>query len=428
MDISPDPYLANLNATWCAKSMQLVHPITLFRMGSSRFWHEGEFEEVDGFPRYPAAEMARRHAWVEEVATDRGLDAVVVGGATGPLETSVQYFSNWPSQVQSYVVFAPREPPYMLVRLWNHLPDAQRIAVIDDVRYGGDTPAEQAAALASKLAERGSKRVGLLGMVPHADYDALRTALPGGAFIDLNHAYQAFRLVKSDAEMVFTRIGSRMNDAAVAALASMLVPGSNELDIARIVEETYLDQRGINLIHFSLTTSMTDPRFVVPHQYHPNRLLAAGDIFVTEISTTFWGYAGQILRTFVIGAEPTARYARLHQVALETYQVLTGLMLPGVTVGSLLDAAGMINEAGFDIWDDLIHGFGGAYLPPIVRTRASRGATHPDDFAYPEGTLLVVQPNVIDGQAGVQVGNSMQITGEGPAVTQTYPTELIICG
>lgn len=396
-------------------------------MSTSPFWNPGEFEQVNGFPRYPATEMHRRHSWVDQVIGELELDAVVVGGATGPLDTSVQFFSNWPSQVQSYVVFAAGEQPHLLVRLWNHVPDAQRIAVFDDIRYGGDTPAEQAATLADDLAHRGSKRVGLVGVVPHADYDALRAAIPDAAFVDLNGRYQSFRLVKSEAEMVFTRIGSRMNDAAVAALAAALEPGMNELDIARIVEETYLDQRGVNLIHFSLTTSMTNPQIVVPHQHHPDRSIAAGDVFVTEISTTFWGYAGQILRTFVIAAEPTRRYTQLHEVALEAYTTLTNLMRPGVTVGQLLDAAGIISEAGFDIWDDLIHGFGGAYLPPILRTRANRGATHPDDFAYPQGTLLVVQPNVIDGQAGVQVGNSMQITPDGPAVTQSYPTELIIC-
>ena len=356
------------------------------------------------------------------------LNAVVVGGATGPLDTSVQFFSNWPSQVQSYVVFAADEHPFLLVRLWNHLPDAQLIAALDDVRYGGDTPGEQAASLAADLARRGSKRVGLIGVVPHADYDTLRSTLPGAAFVDLNGQYQSFRLIKSEAEMVFTRIGSRMNDAAVAALAASLKPGMKERDVARIVEETYLDQGGVNLIHFSLTTSMADPQIVVPHQYHPDRSITAGDVFVTEISTTFWGYAGQILRTFVIASEPNPRYARLHKVALEAYTTLTNLMHPGVTVGQLLDAASMISEAGFDIWDDLIHGFGGAYLPPILRTRANRGATHPDDFAYKEGTLLVVQPNVIDGQAGVQVGNSMQITPDGPAITQSYPTEMIMCG
>jgi hypothetical protein len=46
---------------------------------------------------------------------------------------------------------------------------------------------------------------------------------------------------------------------------------------------------------------------------------------------------------------------------------------------------------------------------------------------YPEGTLLVVQPNVIDGRAGVQVGNSLQLVNGGAESTQHYPTELIRC-
>lgn len=391
------------------------------------YWQKDEFEQVDGYPRYPAAEMARRYAFAEMLMAERGLDAIVVGGATGPLETSVQYFSNWPSQVQSYVVMFPNTEPTMFVRLWNHLPDARRISVISDVRYGGDTPAEQAAAVGDFLSEHGVADVGLIGVVGHGDMEVLHSALPDAGFRDMNPAYQSFRLVKSDDEMTFVRIASRMNDAAVAALADQLRPGINETEVARIVEDTYLGHGAWNLIHFSLSTPMDDPEFFVPHQYHPDRRLEAGDVFVTEISTTFWGYAGQILRTFTIGAGPTPRYEHLHAVALEAYGAITSGLRPGCTVGDILDAAECIDVAGFDIWDDLVHGFGGAYLPPIVRTRTSRGATHSDDFAYPDGTLLVVQPNVIDGSAGVQVGNSMWITGSGLEITQVYPTELIVC-
>lgn len=390
------------------------------------YWEQGAFDQVNGFPRYPAAEMDRRHRFARDLLED-GFDALVVGGATGPLETSVQYFSNWPSQVQSYVVFLQDEEPTLLVRLWNHLPDAERISTITDVRYGGDTPGEQAHALGRLLAAAGARRVGLIGVIPHGDLFVLQGENPGAVFSDVNAAYQAFRLVKTEAEMTFVRIASAMNDAAVAALAESLVPGMNEYEVARIVEDTYLGHRAWNLIHFSLTTPMDDPAVCVPHQYHPDRVLRAGDVFVTEISTTFWGYAGQILRTFTIGQGPTDRYARLHDVALRAYRGIVDVLTPGVTVGRVLDAAGVIEDEGFDIWDDLVHGFGGAYLPPIVRTRASRGATHPDDFAYPDGALVVVQPNVIDGPAGVQVGNSMWVTEAGVEVTQRYPTELIVC-
>jgi Xaa-Pro aminopeptidase len=356
------------------------------------------------------------------------LDLVLVGGPTGPLETSVQYFSNWPSQVQSYVVFDVDEPPVLLVRLWNHLPDAQRIAVIDDVRYGGDTPMEQAHMLGGLARQRAARRIGLIGLVPHGDLEAIQTANPGARIIDLNDRYQSYRLVKSPAEMVFVEIASRMNDAAVAALAGQLRPGLNEYEAARIIEEVYIGDRGWNLIHFSLSTPMTTPDVCVPHQYHPDRLMKSGDVFVTEISTTFWGYAGQILRTFTLGQGPTALYSRLHEVGLEAYDRIVGVLRPGATVGEVLDAAEVITDSGFDIWDDLVHGFGGAYLPPIVRTRANRGATHPEDFRYPEGTLLVVQPNVIDGLAGVQVGNSLQITDTGAVSTQLQPMTMVQCG
>jgi Xaa-Pro aminopeptidase len=209
-----------------------------------------EFSQLKGFPRYPEREMARRHAFARSLREEHELDSLVVGGATGPLETSVQFFSNWPSQVQSYVVFSEDIEPVLMVRLWNHLPDAQRIAVIEDVRYGGDTPAEQASRLVALLDRRGADRVGLIGVVPHADLMTLQAG--NRRLVDLNPQYQAFRLVKSEDEMVFVRIASRMNDAAIAALADTLRPGINEYEVAHIIEDVYLGHRGWNLIHFSL--------------------------------------------------------------------------------------------------------------------------------------------------------------------------------
>lgn len=384
-----------------------------------------EVEYHEGYPRYSAAEMQRRHTWLAATMEQHGLDAVVVGGATAPLETSVQFFTNWPPQVTSYVVFRRGEEPVLFVRLWNHLPDAERIAVIDRVVYGGDTPLDQVVNVAKSLA--GCRSVGLIGSIPFDEGEVLRREV-GEGLKSLAVDYQRFRLVKSEEEMVFTRIASRMNDAAVAALAEELRPGMNELEVGRIVESVYLDEGGVDLIHFSLTTPMDAPRYQVPHQYQPDRTIRAGDVFVTEISTTFWGYAGQILRTFTIGADATPRYARLFEVASAVYEGIVGRLRVGATVGEILDVADAIAAEGLDIWDDLVHGFGGAYLPPIVRTRSSRGATHPDEWAYPDGTLLVVQPNVVEDTAGVQVGNSMWLTSDGVEVTQAYPMGLIRCG
>ena len=268
------------------------------------YWSAGELTQVNGFPRYPAEEMQRRHDWLQGLRAELELGAVVVAGTTAPLDTAVQFFTNWPPQVTSYLLAPGSAPSELLVRLWNHLPDARRIAVTDTVSYGGDTPQEQAETVAARIQRAGWRRVGLIGSIPHDDYETIRSCLPSVELIHLNPRYRRFRLVKSEAEMVYTRIASRMNDAAVAALAAQLRPGLKEYQVAGIIEDVYLEHRGVNLIHFSLSTPMGNPQVCVPHQYHPDRTLEQGDVFVTEISTTFWGYAGQILRTFTIGGTP----------------------------------------------------------------------------------------------------------------------------
>ena len=392
------------------------------------YWREGDFEEANGYPRYSAGELDRRHAWLGAVMAEQEFDGVVVGGVSAPHDAAVQFFTNWPPGAQSYLVALPDEAPTLFVRLWNHLPDARLIAAVDDIRYGGDTPGEQARKVASHLARRGSTKIGMIGTVVHGDLDEFRRSIPEAEWTDLNPEYQAFRLVKAEEELVYTRIASSMNDAAVAAMVEQIRPGMREYELARVIEDVYLAHRAVNLIHFTLSTSMKNPDRFVPHQHQPDRLLAAGDVVVTEISTTFWGYSGQILRSFSVAAEPTPHYLELYETAEVAYRAIVDLLRPGVTIGEILDAADVIGEAGFGIWDDLVHGFGGGYLPPILRTRQSRGATHPDSFAYPEGSLVVVQPNIISDAAGVQVGNSVWITAEGPQSTQLHPMGFLRCG
>jgi len=363
---------------------------------------------------------------------DKDLAAVLIVGATGPLETSVQYFTNWPPLTESHCVMSADGKTTLFVRLWNHLPDARITAAIDDVRYAGDSPDDASETVAAALKDAGAqgKRIGVIGPQRHRDASIIQTALPSSELVDLTPSYQALRLVKSEEELGYMRLAASFNDQAIEAMQAQIKPGINEREIAQMVEDTYLSQGATNLIHFTLSTPMADARYCVPHQLHPDRVIQSGDVVVTEISTTFWGYSGQILRTFTVDAEPTPLYKELHDVAESTWNDMTAVVKAGVTIGQLLDQAEQIEAAGFSIWDDLVHGFGGAYLPPITRTRQTRGSTHPEDFAYEAGTVLVIQPNIItpDNKAGVQLGNSFVITDDGIENLQKYPSKLIRCG
>jgi Xaa-Pro aminopeptidase len=80
----------------------------------------------------------------------------------------------------------------------------------------------------------------------------------------------------------------------------------------------------------------------------------------------------------------------------------------------IIDAAGLIEDAGYSVYDDLMHGFGGGYFPPVLGTR-SRPAGPLPDMMLEAGMTCVVQPNVItpDEKAGVQVGELVLVTERG---------------
>ena len=85
----------------------------------------------------------------------------------------------------------------------------------------------------------------------------------------------------------------------------------------------------------------------------------------------------------------------------------------------------MIEEMGFTIYDDLVHGYGGGYLPPVLGTKSRPNLPTPD-MVLEEGMALVIQPNVIttDEKAGVQTGHLVVVSGDGHRPLHDVPRGL----
>ena len=90
------------------------------------------------------------------------------------------------------------------------------------------------------------------------------------------------------------------------------------------------------------------------------------------------------------------------------------MLRAGATPADVIEASGVIEDAGFTINDDLLHGYGGGYLPPILGSK-SRPAGPVPDAPFRAGQTVVIQPNVVtrDGTAGVQTGEMVVITDTG---------------
>jgi Xaa-Pro aminopeptidase len=193
-----------------------------------------------------------------------------------------------------------------------------------------------------------------------------------------------------------------------------LRPGLTERDLADLVERSYIRLGGSNVIHFFGVTSMAAPQLGVPPQFVANRKVERGDVVVTEISAAFWEHPGQVLRSLAVDAEPTKLFRDLHAVADAAFDAVAAVLKAGAMPQQVIDAAGVIEAAGFTIIDDLLHGYGGGYLPPILGSR-SRPSAHVPDEPFRAGMVVVIQPNVVtrDGKAGVQTGEMVLITEAG---------------
>jgi Xaa-Pro aminopeptidase len=133
-----------------------------------------------------------------------------------------------------------------------------------------------------------------------------------------------------------------------------------------------------------------------------------------EFSGTFWDSPGQVLRTIGVGAEPTALFRDLHDTAEAAFDAITGVLRAGVSAAEIVQASRVIEAAGFSIYDDVVHGFGGGYWPPVLGARTRSEGDIPD-IRLEANMTIVVQPNVItrDEKAGVQVGEMVRITETG---------------
>ncbi len=372
-------------------------------------------------PCFSDAEYQRRYSLTREWMTGAGIDALVIyANAFGG--DNVRWLSNFAPRHDTYLIFPRVGAPTLLTQLFNHVPNAQRVSIIADTRWGG---ADSAASVAEELNKRGNAKgkIGLVGKVPYKDYQTLISKISQVEWVDASSGFQSLRLVKSDEELEWLRQGATFTDAAVAALVNAAAPDVSECELVAAIEAAYTRAGGEHGIHFLSSTPMDAPQSYVPAQTQTARRLQVGDVVINEISAGAGGYAGQVHRPFTVGRDPTPLYRRLYDVAFETYERIVAVLRPGATVGQVLDAADYIEAQGLTVCDDLLHGYGMGYLSPVLRTRATAHRNPPDDFAFKKNMAVVVQPNVYDPKsgAGLQVGNLVILTATGAVSLQKYP-------
>jgi Xaa-Pro aminopeptidase len=330
--------------------------------------------------------------------------------------------------------------PALYTGLTNHVPNARQVSDIPLIEWGGYNPAE---AVARRLQAIGltQGRLGLVGVnhkfgmgMPYQHYLYLRETLPDLELVEVTLEFTRLRTVKSDEEVAWLRKAAEFTDRTIYALQEQVRPGMTDYSLLGIIEGSYRRDGGQPHIAFLRSMAMDDPNGCLPAQNPSQRVIQKGDVIITEISASYWGYSGQIHRPIFVGAEPAPAWQRMFDTALAAYQRIAQVIRPGATERDVIRAASVIGENGYEIYDDLIHGYGVDIHPPLIDRSCGRYWPWDEDNLPPEGRrfeqnmAIVIQPNPItpDERMGLQVGALTVVTEDGAECLHQVPFEPVV--
>jgi Xaa-Pro aminopeptidase len=377
--------------------------------------------------------MTRRRELARGLMCELGLEFLVVFGNSGVnRHNHANHFwlSQWQDMHHCYLVVPRDGDATLLVGLVNHVPNARELTDVPNVEWGGYEPGKTVARLVHG-------RVGLVGVnatwsdgMPWRHYLDLRAA--GAELVDVTRDYAALRRIKSAEEIERLRGAAELSDLAITTLVEVAKPGVAETELVALVEESYRRRGGATRITFLRSMPMDEPNGCLPAQNPSPRRLERGDVILTEFSASLWGYSGQVHRPVFVQADPTDDWQRLFDAARDAYRFVTRGMTPGSTEGDAIRNAGVIGERGYAIYDDLIHGYGTDYGPPLVDRSCVRywngGGEPPAGRTIEDGMTVVVQPNPItpDERMGLQLGALTVVTPSGAESLHRLPWEPLL--
>jgi Xaa-Pro aminopeptidase len=393
--------------------------------------------------RFSPEEMARRYRLVRGLMERLELEALVLFGNSGVnRHNNVNPF--WLSQYldlhHCYLVVPRAEDldSALYVGLANHVPNAREVSDVPIVEWGGYEAGETVADRLTAIgATRG--RAGLVGVnhiwsmgMPWQHYARLREQLPELELVDVTADYAKLRTVASEEEIERLRGAATLTDLAILTLQHEATPGTSELELAAIAEDAYRRRGGHVRITFLRSMPMHAPNGCVPSQNPGTRRLERGDVIITELSASLDGYSGQIHRPVFVCTEPTEAWQRLFDVAKEAYDRVASGLRPGSTEGDAIRNAAVIGDAGYAIYDDLIHGYGTDIHPPLVDRSCVAywrdGAEPPPGRTIERNTAVVIQPNPVtpDERMGLQLGALTVVRDGGAECLHDVPFEPLL--
>jgi len=364
------------------------------------------------------SEITRRIGLTREGMKVAGFQALIIFSQVILGEkAAVRYLSNYRLLTRKdYMVLPLSGDAMMVVPTTGQQRAAAAASWMDDVRCGDGTEG-MIREVAEKLKSSGLERakigvVGLLGSVPHYDFELLRGALPQASFTDATAFLDGIRMTKSPEEIEMTRATSEIADRCYEKVVEVMRPGIDEREVmAEVHKLMTLEGVEDNLILTSKGRSF--PCFISPPgPYRFNE----GDhyVFSIEISGPS-GYWSQVVRPMCLGT-PSRAYERLFEVGKKALDAGIARLKPGERAGVVAKAvADEVRKEGFatGVWCG--HAMG-------MDLGDGLGLSEDNPVELREGAVITLHPHIIssDGKEGLLMGDTYAVReGGGENLSRT---------
>lgn len=377
---------------------------------------------------FPDAEFEARTEAAQRLMAEQGLNGLLL-----TTEPEVRYFSGfhtafWQSPTRPWFLFVPArgKPVAVIPEIGAEL---MARGWLDDIRtWPAPRPDDDGISeLAALLAGLG--RVGMpMGpethlRMPLADFERLRSRLPGVEFVDCTDIIRALRMVKSPAEQEKIARACAIVCDTFDALAGFAGPGVPLEKVFREFRRTALEL-GADEVPYLVGGAAPGgyDDIISPPGARP---LATGDILMLDTGTVFDGYFADFDRNFAIGrADSESR--RAHETLWQATEAGLAAARPGATCRELFRAMARVIEA---------NGYGGGSVGRFGHGLGMQLTEWPSiaDFDETEirpGMVLTLEPSLGHGDGRVMVHEENIVVEDGPPrlLTRRTPRELPVIG
>ena len=258
------------------------------------------------------------------------------------------------------------------------------------------------------------------------------SALFPSAPVDAGPVIGAAKLVKTIDQIACIRRACQITEVAVGEIQRSLAPGARQIDLsAEFVRRTFEPGATTNMFD-SIWQVMPaskaagtgpPPGDLALPLLTTERELARGDVLWTDVSIAYHGYCSDHGRTWIVGQDPTPAQQRQFDRWRHIVDEVLAVTKAGATCGDLGRAA-TAAAGGEKPWLPhfyLGHGIGtSAAEMPMIGT--DLGQKWDDEFVFPAGMLLVLEPLVWEDGTGGYRGEEIVVVTEGGWITLTaYP-------